>query len=104
MANSTRTTDAGEGQQKCCPSPILALSDEERREKDRCISWRRETFEVYYFRMRVNTRQEYPVKSMCRVLAVSESGQYAWRKRAQGIIRSKHRVERLMRQAGLRAG
>jgi hypothetical protein len=74
MANSTRTTDAGEGQQKCCPSPILALSDEERREKDRCISWRRETFEVYYFRMRVNTRQEYPVKSMCRVLAVSESG------------------------------
>jgi hypothetical protein len=74
MANSTRTTNAGEGQHFCCPSPILALSDEERREKDRCISWRRETFEVYYFRIRVNTRQEYPVKSMCRVLAVSESG------------------------------
>jgi hypothetical protein len=27
MANSTRTTDAGEGQHFCCPSPIHALSD-----------------------------------------------------------------------------
>src|SRR5579864_3076003 len=31
MANRTRTTDAGEGQHFCCPSPIHALSDEERR-------------------------------------------------------------------------
>jgi len=77
---------------------------------------------------------------MCRVLCISESGYYAWRKRkpgrrqvenerlveqirvaydlgrqvygspriraelrAQGIVCGKHRVERLMRQAGLRA-
>lgn len=80
------------------------------------------------------------MKTMCHVLAVSESGYYAWRKRApsqrqrdnerlteqicqayeqgrqvygsprihaelraQGIVCGKHRVERLMRQAGLRA-
>ncbi len=80
------------------------------------------------------------MKTMCHVLAVSESGYYAWRKRepsqrqrdnerlteqicqayeqarqvygsprvhaelrAQGISCGKHRVERLMRQAGLRA-
>jgi putative transposase len=80
------------------------------------------------------------VKTMCHVLAVSESGYYAWRKRepsqrhrenerlteqirqaneqgrhvygsphihaelrAQGIVCVEHRVERLMRQAGLRA-
>jgi transposase InsO family protein len=80
------------------------------------------------------------VKTLCRVLAVSESGYYAWCKRepsrrqlenehlvehirqayklgrqvygsprihaelrAQGIICGKHRVERLMRQANLRA-
>jgi hypothetical protein len=85
-------------QQKCCISPIYARFDEERSERDRCISWSRETFEVYYFRKRVNTHQEYPVKSMYRVLAVSESGYYAWRKRAQGIICGKHRVERLMPQ------
>jgi putative transposase len=80
------------------------------------------------------------VKMMCRVLAVSESGYYAWRRRepshrqlanerlteqirqtyergrhvygsprvhaelrAQGILCGKHRVARLMQQAGLRA-
>ena len=81
------------------------------------------------------------MKTMCRVLSVSESGYYVWcnrlpsrrqaeneqliehirvayahgRKvygrprihaelRAQGIVCGKHRVARLMRQAGLRAG
>lgn len=83
---------------------------------------------------------ESPVKTMCRVLSVSESGYYAWRKwgpsrrqvenewltdqirqafeqgrhvygsprvhaemLAQGIRCGKHRVARLMRQAGLHA-
>lgn len=85
-------------------------------------------------------QQEYPVKTMCRVLDVSESGYYAWCKRVpsrrqraneqliehiheayeqgrrvygsprihaelrgQGIRCGKHRVARLMRQAGLQA-
>ena len=85
-------------------------------------------------------QQEYPVKTSCQVLGVSESGYYAWRMRepsprqvenerlteqivqafqhgrqvygsprvhaelrAQGINCGKHRVARLMRQAGLRA-
>ncbi len=45
------------------------------------------------------------VRTMCRVLGVAASGYYAWRDRApsdQGVIVSRKRVARLMRQHGLR--
>jgi putative transposase len=56
-------------------------------------------------------RHQYSVEAMCRVLEVAGSGYYDWLKqprvfldlRESGETFSKHRVARLMRQAGLRA-